>query len=119
MLSAKSTHIKNYVSYFYGLIGKVKRTEDYLFRHGNSFLLIYFLITKMKKMKKEQKIIPASKVTKKTGQGSNPENKFKKGKPATAAALDNIITSAVDKVKPQAGKGFTDEGTVPGYEEER
>lgn len=70
-------------------------------------------------MKKEEKVIPASKVDKKTGPGSNPVNKFKKGKPATVAALDNVITSAVNKVKPQAGKGFTDEGTVAGYEDER
>ncbi len=70
-------------------------------------------------MKKEEKVIPATKVEKKTGPGSNPVNKFKKGKPATADALDNIITSAVNNVKAQAGKGFTDEGTVPGYEDER
>ncbi len=66
-------------------------------------------------MKKEQKIIPASK-GKKTGPGSNPENKFKKGKTTTAAALDNIITGAVENVKPRSGKGFANEGTVPGYE---
>jgi len=70
-------------------------------------------------MKNDEKVIPESKVEKETGAGSNPENKFKEGKPTTAAALDNVITSAVDSVKPQAGKGFTDEGTVPGYEEER
>jgi len=81
--------------------------------------IIYFLITKIEKMKNEEKVTPATKVEKKTGPGSNPENKFKEGKPATADALDNIIRSAVDNVKPQAGKGFTDEGTVPGYEEER
>jgi len=70
-------------------------------------------------MKKEEKVIPQSKMEKDTGAGSNPENKFKEGKPATAETLGNIITSAVDNVKSQAGKGFTDEGTVPGYEEER
>jgi len=69
-------------------------------------------------MKKEEKIIPVSKV-KKRDPGSNPENKFKKGKSTTAAALDNIITGAVEKVKARSGKGFSDEGTVPVYEEER
>jgi len=57
-------------------------------------------------MKKEQEIIPASKVKKKTGSGSNPVNKFKKVKPASAAELDNIITSAVEKVKPHSSEGF-------------
>ncbi|MEP7109769.1 MAG: hypothetical protein ABI760_17365 [Ferruginibacter sp.] len=66
-------------------------------------------------MKKEQKIIPSSK-GKKTGPGSNPENKFKKGKTTTAVALDNIITGAVENVKPRSGKGFANEGTVPVYE---
>ena len=70
-------------------------------------------------MKKEQQIIPASKVDKKTGPGSNPVNKFKKGKAPTAAALDNIITGAVENVKPQSGKAFTNRGTVTSYEEER
>jgi|GEM_PF-1358545 len=69
-------------------------------------------------MKKEQKILPPSKV-KKTGPGSNPENKFKKGKTTTAATLDNIITGAVENVKPRSGSGFANEGTVPIYEEER
>lgn len=68
-------------------------------------------------MKKEEKIIPTSKVEKKTGRGSNPENKFKKGKRATAAALDKIITGAVEKVKPHSGEGLANKGTVPGYEE--
>lgn len=68
-------------------------------------------------MKKEQNI-PAIKV-KKTGPGSNPENKFKEGKPTTAATLDNIITSPVENVKPRSGKGFANEGTVPIYDEER
>jgi hypothetical protein len=68
-------------------------------------------------MKKEQKIIPAPK-GKKTGPGSNPENKFKKGKGTTAAELDNIITSAVGNVKPHSSEGFAKKGTVPGYEEE-
>ena len=69
-------------------------------------------------MKKEDKIIPEE-TTKKTGPGSNPVNKFKKGSNSTAASLDNIITSAVGNVKARSGSGFADEGTVPIYEEER
>ena len=69
-------------------------------------------------MKKDEKIIPAA-TAKKTGPGSNPVNKFKKGKNTSAATLDNIITGAVDNVKARSGSGFSNEGTVPGYEEER
>lgn len=69
-------------------------------------------------MKKEKKVLPASK-EKKTGPGSNPVNKFKKGQNTTAAELDNIITGAVENVKARAGSGFANEGTVPIYEEER
>ncbi|MEO6229874.1 MAG: hypothetical protein ABJB11_13885 [Ferruginibacter sp.] len=65
-----------------------------------------------------QKILPASKI-KKTGPGSNPENKFKKGKATSAATLNNIIKGAVENVKPRSGKGFANEGTVPIYDEER
>jgi len=68
-------------------------------------------------MEKEEKINPAIN-KKKTGPGSNPENKFKKGKSASAAELDNIITSAVEKVKPHSSEGFAKKGTVPGYEDE-
>ncbi|MCY7291747.1 MAG: hypothetical protein LH615_06135 [Ferruginibacter sp.] len=68
-------------------------------------------------MKKEKEMLPVAK-SKKTGPGSDPVNKFKKGKPTTAAAIDNIITGAVKKVKPSSGKGFANEGTVPFYGEE-
>ncbi|MEP7239103.1 MAG: hypothetical protein ABI685_14585 [Ferruginibacter sp.] len=69
-------------------------------------------------MKKEEKITPSSK-EKKTGPGSNPVNKFKKGQDTTAAEIDNIITGAVENVKSRPGSGFADEGTVPIYDEER
>ena len=69
-------------------------------------------------MKKEKEMLPVTK-GKKTGPGSDPVNKFKKGKPATAAAIDNIITGAVEKVKSRPGSGFANEGTVPIYDEER
>ncbi len=70
-------------------------------------------------MKKEQKTNPVKKAEKKTGPGSNPVNKFKKGKTTTAAAINNIITGAVENVKAQSGKGFTNRGTVTSYEDER
>lgn len=72
-------------------------------------------------MKNEKgKVNQSETKTKKTGPGSNPENKFKKGvKPATAASLDNIIHSAVQKVKPKTGDGLADEGTIVNYDEER
>ena len=69
-------------------------------------------------MKKEKKMLPVAK-DKKTGTGSNPVNKFKKGQHTTVAGIDNIITGAVENVKPRAGSGFADEGTVPIYDEER
>ena len=69
-------------------------------------------------MKKEEKIIPTSK-EKKTGPGSNPVNRFKKGKPTSAAALDNIISGAVENVRARSSEGFTKKGTVPDYDEER
>ncbi len=68
-------------------------------------------------MKKEKEMLPITK-GKKTGPGSDPVNKFKKGKNTTAATLDNIITGAVGNVKARSGSGFTNEGTVPGYDEE-
>ena len=70
-------------------------------------------------MKKEQKTNPELQDKKKTGKGSNPENEFKKGQTTSVAAIDNIITSAVESVKPKSGSGFTDEGTVVFYDEER
>lgn len=55
----------------------------------------------------------------KTGPGSNPENKFKKGsKGATAAEIDLISKGAVENVKASAGKGFTDKGSVSVYGDE-
>lgn len=69
-------------------------------------------------MKKEKKVLPVAK-DKKTGAGSNPVNKFKKGQHTTVAAIDNIITGAVENVKSRPGSGFANEGTVPIYEEER
>ena len=71
----------------------------------------------MEKMKKEEKIIPVSK-EKKTGPGSDPVNRFKKGKPTSAAVLDNIITGAVENVKARSSEGFANKGTVPDYDEE-
>lgn len=68
---------------------------------------------------KKQKNLPVSK-GKKSGPGSNPENKFKKGsKGATVAAVDNIITSATGNVKARSGSGLADEGTAVSYDEER
>ena len=67
-------------------------------------------------MKKEKKILPVSK-DKKSGPGSNPENKFKKG--STVASVDNIIGSAVGKTIARTGSGLANEGTSVSYEEER
>ena len=52
---------------------------------------------------------------KKTGPGSDPENKFKKGK-TTSASISNIITSATEKFKARSGK-LDNEGTAISYEE--
>ncbi len=68
-------------------------------------------------MKKDEKL-PISKETK-SGPGSDPVNKFKKGKPTSAATLDNIITGAVEHVKAKSGKGLPNEGTNVDYNEER
>lgn len=54
---------------------------------------------------------------KKTGPGSNPENKFKKG--ATAASVGNIISGATGNVKAKSGGGLANEGTNVDYNEER
>ena len=67
-------------------------------------------------MKKDQKILPVTK-EKKTGPGSNPENKFKKT--STAASIDNAITSAVGKTRARTGSGLANDGTSVSYEEER
>ncbi len=69
-------------------------------------------------MKNENEMPDESNV-KKTGPGSNPKNKFKKGQHTTVAEINNIISSVVENVKPRTGSGFADEGTVPIYEEER
>ena len=69
-------------------------------------------------MKKEKEMLPVAK-DKKTGKGSNPVNKFKKGQHTTAAAINNIITGAVENVKSRPGSGSADEGTVTSYDEER
>ncbi len=68
-------------------------------------------------MKKEKVTIPESK-EKKTEPGSDPVNKFKKGQHTSVAALDNIITGAVENVKARSGKGFDHIGTVPVYGDE-
>lgn len=68
-------------------------------------------------MKKEKEIIPEAK-EKKSETGTDPVNKFKKGQHTTAADIDNIITGVVENVKPRAGNGFSDEGTVPVYRDE-
>lgn len=68
---------------------------------------------------KNEKNLPVSK-EKKSGRGSDPENKFKKStKGATAASVDNIITSATGNVKARSGSGLADEGTEVSYDEER
>ncbi len=70
-------------------------------------------------MKDEQKkITPEPEVEKKTGPGSDPVNQFKKGATTSAAAIDNIITSAVGSAKHQSSEGFSSKGTVPDYEDE-
>lgn len=69
-------------------------------------------------MENEKEITPENEV-KKTGPGSNPENKFKEGSNTSADTLNNIISSPVGNVKAKSGSGFADEGTVPDYQEER
>ena len=69
-------------------------------------------------MKKEKEMLPAS-IGKKTGPGSDPVNKFKKGQHTTAAAINNIIKGAVENVKSRPGSGGSDEGTLTSYDEER
>lgn len=55
----------------------------------------------------------------KSGPGSDRLNKFKKDKTTTAAAIDNIITGAVESVKAKSGRGLANEGTSVDYNEER
>lgn len=66
------------------------------------------------------KKIPPVVKGKKSGPGSDPENKFKKNKKSgTSASLDNIITPSVGNVKAKSGRGLANEGTAVSYDEER
>ena len=57
---------------------------------------------------------------KKSGAGSNPENKFKKGqKKSTFNSLENQINSAETSTIARTGSGLANEGTAVSYEEER
>ena len=67
-------------------------------------------------MKKDKNLPDSKKV--KTGPGSDPVNRFKKGKATTAAEIDNIITGAVENVKGKSGKGLAGKGTNVDYNEE-
>lgn len=70
-------------------------------------------------MKKEKTNQPVAKETK-SGAGSNPENKFKKGqKKSTFNSLENVINSAVTTTMARTGSGLANEGTAVSYEEER
>lgn len=70
-------------------------------------------------MKKEKTNEPVAN-EKKSGAGSNPENKFKKGqKKSTFNSLENVINSAVTTTKARSGSGLANEGTSVSYEEER
>jgi hypothetical protein len=65
---------------------------------------------------KNEKKTPASKEIK-TGPGSNPVNKFKKG--STGIKDTGIISSAVESVKAKSGKTLANEGPNVDYTEER
>jgi len=66
---------------------------------------------------KKDKNIPASK-EKKSGAGSNPENKFKKGsKGITLTSFNNIAAGAVESVKAKSGRGLDNDGTNVDYNE--
>lgn len=67
-------------------------------------------------MKKEKTILSVP-IAKESGIQSNPKNKFKTNK--TSAPDNDIITSAVGKVKARSGNGLANEGTAVSYEEER
>ena len=70
-------------------------------------------------MKKEKTNLPVAK-EKKSGAGSDPENKFKKGqKKSTINSLENVINSAVTNTVARTGSGLANEGTAVSYEEER
>ena len=67
-------------------------------------------------MKKDKNLPIAKKI--KSGPGSDPANKFKKGsKGITLAAFNNIVTGAVENVKPKSGKGLANDGTNVDYNE--
>jgi hypothetical protein len=66
-------------------------------------------------MKNDKVVINKSK-GKKSGTGSNPENKFKKGKSGVTGT--NSITSALDQTRARSGRGFDSTGTVVSYDEE-
>ena len=69
-------------------------------------------------MKKDEKLPKANEI--KSGKGSDPVNKFKKGsKGATIASVDNIITGAVESVKAKSGRGLANEGSTVDYNEEQ
>lgn len=65
-------------------------------------------------MKKEKNLPVTKKV--KSGPGSDPVNKFKKGsKGITLASLENITTGAVENVEAKSGGGLADKGTNIDY----
>ena len=67
-------------------------------------------------MKKDKNLLVSKE--KKSGAGSNPENKFKKGsKGITLASFNNIVTGAVESVKAKSGRGLDNEGTNVDYNE--
>lgn len=65
-------------------------------------------------MKKNKSVTPKTK-EKVSGKGSNPENKFKKGKSGDGT---NSITSVLDQTRARSGRGFDDTGTVVSYDQE-
>ncbi|HEY8688239.1 MAG TPA: hypothetical protein VIM07_03325 [Chitinophagaceae bacterium] len=67
---------------------------------------------------KKDKNLPVSKKIK-SGPGSDPINKFKKGKTTTAAEIDNIIKGAVGSVKGKSGRGLANKGTNVDYNDEQ
>ena len=66
-------------------------------------------------MKNNKSVMPKLK-EKKSGAGSNPENKFKKNK---SGATTNSTTSVIEQTKAKSGRGLANEGTVVSYDEER
>ena len=66
---------------------------------------------------KKDKNLPISKKVK-SGPGSDPINKFKKGsKGITLASFNNIVTGAVESVKAKSGSGLDNQGTNVDYNE--